>query len=156
MTGGGALLRDLDRLIMEETGIPVVIAEEPLVREQRERLYANMAGIYDEQLGQPEEAIAAYNEVLAVDGASIMALRALDDLYTRQKMHEALAENLDQQLRLAETEDEEINLMLRLAMLQLVADGVSLDAEGRPRYSHAHPIFWGSYVLVGDGRRSLR
>ena len=30
LTGGGALLRDLDRLIMEETGIPVVIAEEPL------------------------------------------------------------------------------------------------------------------------------
>jgi rod shape-determining protein MreB len=30
LTGGGALLRDLDRLIMEETGIPVIIAEEPL------------------------------------------------------------------------------------------------------------------------------
>ncbi len=30
LTGGGALLRDLDRLIMEETGIPVIIAEDPL------------------------------------------------------------------------------------------------------------------------------
>ncbi len=30
LTGGGALLRDLDRLLMEETGVPVVIAEEPL------------------------------------------------------------------------------------------------------------------------------
>ena len=30
LTGGGALLRDLDRLIMEETGIPVVIADDPL------------------------------------------------------------------------------------------------------------------------------
>jgi rod shape-determining protein MreB len=30
LTGGGALLRDIDRLIMEETGIPVVVAEEPL------------------------------------------------------------------------------------------------------------------------------
>jgi len=30
LTGGGALLRDLDRLLMEETGIPVVIAEDPL------------------------------------------------------------------------------------------------------------------------------
>jgi rod shape-determining protein MreB len=30
LTGGGALLRDLDRLIMEETGIPVVIADNPL------------------------------------------------------------------------------------------------------------------------------
>lgn len=30
LTGGGALLRDLDRLLMEETGIPVVVAEDPL------------------------------------------------------------------------------------------------------------------------------
>ncbi len=30
LTGGGSLLRDLDRLIMEETGLPVVLAEDPL------------------------------------------------------------------------------------------------------------------------------
>mgnify|MGYP000042988449 FL=1 len=30
LTGGGALLCDLDRLLMEETGLPVIIAEEPL------------------------------------------------------------------------------------------------------------------------------
>lgn len=30
LTGGGALLRDLDRLLMEETGLPVIMAEEPL------------------------------------------------------------------------------------------------------------------------------
>lgn len=30
LTGGGALLHDLDRLIMEETGLPVIIAEDPL------------------------------------------------------------------------------------------------------------------------------
>jgi rod shape-determining protein MreB len=30
LTGGGALLRDIDRLIAEETGLPVVIAEDPL------------------------------------------------------------------------------------------------------------------------------
>jgi len=30
LTGGGALLRDLDRLIEEETGLPVIIAEDPL------------------------------------------------------------------------------------------------------------------------------
>ncbi len=30
LTGGGALLRDLDRLLSEETGLPVLVADEPL------------------------------------------------------------------------------------------------------------------------------
>ncbi len=30
LTGGGAMLRDLDKLLMEETGLPVVIADDPL------------------------------------------------------------------------------------------------------------------------------
>lgn len=30
LTGGGALLKDLDRLLVEETGLPVIIAEDPL------------------------------------------------------------------------------------------------------------------------------
>lgn len=30
VTGGGALLRDLDRLISEETGLPVIVADDPL------------------------------------------------------------------------------------------------------------------------------
>ncbi len=30
LTGGGALLTDLDRLLMEETGLPVIVADDPL------------------------------------------------------------------------------------------------------------------------------
>jgi rod shape-determining protein MreB len=30
LTGGGALLKDIDRLISEETGLPVLIANDPL------------------------------------------------------------------------------------------------------------------------------
>jgi rod shape-determining protein MreB and related proteins len=30
LTGGGALLRDIDKLIMEETGMPVVMADDPM------------------------------------------------------------------------------------------------------------------------------
>jgi rod shape-determining protein MreB len=30
LTGGGALLRDIDRLLSEETGLPVIIADDPL------------------------------------------------------------------------------------------------------------------------------
>ena len=31
LTGGGALLTDIDRLLAEETGLPVVIAEDPMM-----------------------------------------------------------------------------------------------------------------------------
>ena len=31
LIGGGALLRDLDRLLMEEIGLPVVIADDLLI-----------------------------------------------------------------------------------------------------------------------------
>lgn len=30
LTGGGALLRDIDRLLMEETGLPVIVSDDPL------------------------------------------------------------------------------------------------------------------------------
>ncbi len=30
LTGGGALLKDIDRLLMEETGLPVMVADDPL------------------------------------------------------------------------------------------------------------------------------
>ncbi|MDH3509221.1 MAG: rod shape-determining protein [Gammaproteobacteria bacterium] len=30
LTGGGALLRDIDKLLMEETGLPVVVADDPM------------------------------------------------------------------------------------------------------------------------------
>lgn len=30
LTGGGALLRDLDKLLSEETGLPVIVADDPL------------------------------------------------------------------------------------------------------------------------------
>ena len=30
LTGGGALLKDLDKLLAEETGLPVIVADEPL------------------------------------------------------------------------------------------------------------------------------
>ncbi|HMJ56028.1 MAG TPA: tetratricopeptide repeat protein [Polyangiaceae bacterium] len=84
----------------------------------REALYAQMAEVYEEKLRSPEDAIAAYKEVLALDDTSKVALSALDALYTRQKMWVDLADNLEAQLRLAETEDAELELMLRLATLR--------------------------------------
>ena len=84
----------------------------------RESLYATMAQICDERLGRPEDAVAAYKKVLELDPASDRALRALDDLFTRQKMWSELAENLEAQLSLAATDDTQLSLMLRLAELR--------------------------------------
>ncbi len=85
---------------------------------EREALYAQMAQVYEEKLGKPDEAIAAYREVLALDPTSQVALGALDALFTRQSMWTELAENLETQLGLAETEEGQLGLMLRLAALR--------------------------------------
>jgi golgin subfamily B member 1 len=85
---------------------------------ERERLYAQMAEVYEQKLGKPEDAIAAYREVLREDETSHLALSALDGLFTRQGMWEDLADNLEKQLQLAVDEQEQIRLMLRLAALR--------------------------------------
>src|SRR5207237_4273227 len=84
----------------------------------REALYAQMAEVYEERLGSPEDAILAYKEVLALDDTSQVALSALDALYTRQRMWLDLADNLESQLRLAPTDEAQLDLMLRLAALR--------------------------------------
>ena len=60
----------------------------------------------------------AYSEVLALDPTSHVALDALDALFTRQAMWPELAENLETQLDLAETDEAQLALMLRLAALR--------------------------------------
>src|SRR5690606_22691278 len=98
---------------------------------ERESLYAQMAQVYEERLGKPEEAILAYREVLALDPTSQVALAALDGLFTRQEQWGELAENLETQLGLAETDDAQLDLMLRLASLREQQMGeVELAIEG--------------------------
>jgi tetratricopeptide (TPR) repeat protein len=84
----------------------------------REAIYAQMAQVYEEKLGKPDEAIAAYREVLSLDPTSQVALHQLDGLLTRSGLWAELAENLETQLGLADTEDTQLALMLRLAALR--------------------------------------
>ncbi|MBK8251487.1 MAG: tetratricopeptide repeat protein [Polyangiaceae bacterium] len=93
----------------------IELATEP---QDREGLYAQMAEVYENRLGRPDEAIAAYREVLSLDDTSKVALTALDGLFTRQSLWDELADNLESQLRLASDEAEQIQLMLRLAALR--------------------------------------
>jgi tetratricopeptide (TPR) repeat protein len=84
----------------------------------REAIYAQMAQVYEERLGKPDDAIAAYREVLALDPTSQVALNALDGLFTRRGLWSELAENLETQLGLSDTEESQLALMLRLAALR--------------------------------------
>jgi len=84
----------------------------------RETLYGSMAQIYDERLGRPDDAVAAYQKVLEIDPGSDRALEALDGLFVRQKMWGDLAENLESQLALAASDESQLALMLRLAALR--------------------------------------
>ncbi|MDX2051129.1 MAG: tetratricopeptide repeat protein [Polyangiaceae bacterium] len=85
---------------------------------EREALYAQMAQVYEEKLAKPQEAILAYREVLSLDPTSQVALTALDGLLTRREAWVELAENLETQLSLADTESAQLSLMLRLAALR--------------------------------------
>ncbi len=84
----------------------------------REALYSQMAAVQEEKLGRPEDAISSYRSVLSLDATSAVALSALDGLFTRQGRWEELAENLEAQLQLAESEEAQTQLMLRLGDLR--------------------------------------
>ena len=86
--------------------------------DESENLYAQMAQVLEEKLNRPGEAISAYREVLSIDPGSPNALLALDGLFTRQELWEDLAENLELQMNLADSEELQIQIMLRLADLR--------------------------------------
>jgi tetratricopeptide (TPR) repeat protein len=85
---------------------------------EQEALLAQIAAIQDEMLGEPDDAILTYLEVLEMEPGSTIALTALDGLYERQQMWSELAENVGRQLSMAEEEDQRSMLMLKLASVR--------------------------------------
>jgi len=63
--------------------------------EARQDLRFRIAYLQDEMLGQKEEAIATYNEILADDFENLQAIVALDRLYLARGAWTELAENLE-------------------------------------------------------------
>ena len=105
--------------------------EQAVDPQAREGLYVQMAEIYDQRLGRPVDAVSSYKKVLELDPASARALGALDALFTRQKMWNELADNLEAQLALASTDEAQLTLMLRLAALRETEMGqVDVAIEG--------------------------
>ncbi len=85
--------------------------------EESAALYAQLAQLQEQQLGRPEEAIASYREILVLDPTSEVALTNLDSLLTKTERWTELSENLEVRLKLADTEEKQRQLMLRLGHL---------------------------------------
>ncbi|MEO7037108.1 MAG: tetratricopeptide repeat protein [Polyangiaceae bacterium] len=127
---------------------------------ETEAIYGQMAQVYEEKLGKPDEAIAAYREVLAIDPTSQVALNALDGLFTRRGLWNELADNLETQLGLADTDDAQRDLMLRLASLRERQMGQAEAAiEGYrqvlDRDPTNHTALGALERLAGDSQHSL-
>ena len=84
----------------------------------REQIYFRMAYLWEEMLGNVDEAVATYKEVLGADSANVKALKALDRLYLGGKHWRELADNLTRQLQLTDEKAETIGLLVRLAALR--------------------------------------
>lgn len=77
-----------------------------------------IASIHEEMLGNPDDAISAYNEILGHDPDNVQALRALDRLYVQGEQWQDLGDNLTRQLVLVEEGFERVGLLVRLAQLR--------------------------------------
>ncbi len=91
--------------------------------DEREAIHGRIATIYEEAIGNPDEAIAAWKEVLGDNPGSLAALRALDRLFTNKGMALDLADNLQRQLELALDPDAQVGLLWRLGQLREAALG---------------------------------
>jgi tetratricopeptide (TPR) repeat protein len=86
--------------------------------DEREQIHSRIATILEEAIGNPDEAITAWKEVLGDNPSSLAALRALDRLFAQKGMAPDLADNLQQQLELATEVDEQVVLLWRLGQLR--------------------------------------
>ncbi len=81
LTGGGALLRNLDRLLREETGLPVSVAEDPLVlggaRHRQDALGLRPAAQDQPRLGPMAQAAPARRSRFLLVGLILVHLTAI-------------------------------------------------------------------------------
>ncbi len=83
--------------------------------EEKQRALCQVAEAYEDQLDDMAKAAACYEEVLAENPDNLDALKGLDRVYNRQGRYPQLVENLQEQLRLAVTARQKVNLWMRIA-----------------------------------------
>lgn len=86
--------------------------------EEKKATLVEVARIYDGQMNDVEEAIAALRRVLELDGADAPALEALTAIFRRERRWDDLAAVLSRARDLAPTDEARIALQLQIASLQ--------------------------------------
>lgn len=86
--------------------------------EEREQIRTRIATVWEEMLGNVDQAVVAWNVVLADSPRNLQALRALDRLYQAKGDWRDLADNLQQQLALSVDPADQITLLGRLGVLR--------------------------------------
>ena len=86
--------------------------------DEREAIHARIATILEEAIGNSDDAITAWKEVLGDNSGSLVALRALDRLFGGKGMALDLADNLQRQLELATEPELQVTLLWRLGQLR--------------------------------------
>lgn len=86
--------------------------------EEQKALLFRAATLYEEALAQPEQAIATYQKILAVDETELRALDALDRLFEERGLHRELASVLQRRVELTDDPATRRTLRFRLAKVQ--------------------------------------
>ncbi len=86
--------------------------------EEREQIHVRIATLWEEMIGNPDEAIGAWKEVLGDNPGSLDALRSLDRLFADRGLDTELADNLQRQLELTDDPQQTVRLLSRLGRLR--------------------------------------
>jgi golgin subfamily B member 1 len=114
-------LESLERLLRRTERwtalVDILLSKAEVVGDEVERrsVYLDMAGVYEESMGDPTAAIGVYRTLLGADPADPVAVAALDRLYRETESWGELLDILDVQRGLTEDPEERDRLELRSA-----------------------------------------
>ncbi len=114
-------LKELAELLEREQRWPALInvlkRSEELAPTTEDRLAIRYrsAGIWEQQLENPDQAIAVYKTVLDEDGSHTLALKALERLFTSLNRPEELLKIFERMVQLAGSGDEAVRLLGKIA-----------------------------------------
>ena len=115
--GEMARLADEENLWKEFAEILDQVTEFASTEDTRRLLQLNAAETYAEKLDDPTTAVSRYQTVLSSHPLDRQALKALDQLYFKERDWEALADILEREIQIAPQDEAALELRFRLAYI---------------------------------------